>query len=268
MPAKRCCRRGLTFAELLCSVLVLGMIASAMGLLTQALHSARELGRSHSIAVQHARALSERLRLKLQQATCSPEFPGCHMVQWTVGSHFYPDTLVVWLPEGDAVDPTGLPRRNELVIYRPHPSRPYELLEITDRTGEPTTVPERTEYSAWRSLVNNITNCNTAERTVITNLLRTAIPAQGSLPNPQAARGVIRFRTLLAPSEYEWNEYDEGTFTWNGLAWPQGRYGHTHGVVQNVCFWEFHLSRGQSDPGGSDALPFFNSTVLNVVRAR
>ena len=101
-------------------------------------------------ATQHARVALDRITRTIYGATANEQFPGCIVVAETINGWRYPDTLVIWRPNGAAANPNGLPRYCELVIYCPHPNNPNQLVEITAPT-DTRTVPAVTDTSSWQS---------------------------------------------------------------------------------------------------------------------
>jgi len=208
----------MSLAELTVSLAIMSMIAATVGTLAMATQSATAYARGQSNMLQHGRVVLGRIDRLLQAANVSESFPGFVALPWTVGSSTYPDTLVIWKPTGTAVDPTGLPRANELVIIRPSPTTPGTLIEVTNPSEPATTTYAATDTANWRTLVTTLCSRNNAVTVELTNLLRTAATSTGA---SATHRGCVRFRYSSTPSNTELANYRAGSASWTSLAWPQ-----------------------------------------------
>ena len=252
--------RGLTLIELMIALSIMSLMAAALGSLSLAVQMSNEYAVSNGTAVQHARVALERMERKMREAHSSAEFPGFAVFSTTVGLYSFPDTVVIWSPDGDAEDPDGLPVYEELVIYCPNPDSPNELWEITIPSSK-LTVPDPANTSAWNTVLGLIRGSESVERVVVTDLLRTAASNDdGDL------RGALRFETRLAPSATEWAAYKVGSADWDDLSWAQGVYGSSTGLRQSWCQIEVQLTPEGSIEAGEDqqqvALSFFGSAAL------
>jgi prepilin-type N-terminal cleavage/methylation domain-containing protein len=264
-PLRRKLRRGMSLVELSLSVAILALVAASMGTMAMTLQSVTSFTRGQSNAVQHGRVVLDRLDRTLQAANVSESFPGFMVVTWPDGSGTFPDTLVIWKPTGTAVDPTGVPRANELVIIRPNPSNPASLIEITNPSEPATTTYASSDQANWRTLVTALTSRSNAVTVELSSLIRTA--ATSTLTNA-TIRGCVRFRYKAAPSDAEIASYRAGTATWTSLAWPQDSAGKTMGMRSLGCFSELQLVPDPTDNAAENALPFFGSTLLWKVVTR
>jgi len=104
-------------------------VGAAVGGLARTAQQSFEYAEGYGTATQHARVALDRIARNVAEATANERFPGCLVVSETVGTYEYPDTLVVWHPSAAPVDPTGLPRYKELIVYCPDPNTPGRLVE-------------------------------------------------------------------------------------------------------------------------------------------
>ena len=257
-------RRGLTLVEMLLSLAVLAMVAVAMTGLARAVQMNNEYGEAHATVTQHARVVLERIERTVSEAVASPSFPGILVVDTYVGSWRFPDALIVWHPATGttAADPAGMPRFNELVIYYPNPREPNQFLEVT-LPKDTRVVPAVTSLSTWRSELSNLTSTTSAEKVVLTDLLRTC-PVSGLLN--AASRGAVRFESRLRPSADEWSQYSAGSLAWKKMSWVQGVSGWKTGLRQAWVRIELQLApagaTGLGDAAGQPAVAFFGSATL------
>ena len=263
--ARRKPRRGMSLAELSLSLAILALVATSIGTMAMTLQTVTSYTRGQSNATQHGRVVLDRLDRTLQAANVSESFPGFMVVSWTEGSGTFPDTLVIWKPSGNAADPTGLPRANELVMIRPDPSSPGSLIEITNRSEPATTTYASSDLANWRTLVTTLTSRSNAVKVELTGLLRTAATSTSS---NATRRGCVRFRYRAAPTDSELASYRAGTASWTSLAWPQDSSGKTAGMRSLGCFAELQLIPDAADDVAEDAVPFFGSTLLWKVVSR
>lgn len=259
-------RRGMSLAELLLSLTILVMVAGSMGSMAMTLQSVTSYTRGQTNAAQHGRVILDRLDRTLQSAHVSESFPGFMVVSWPEAGAMFPDTLVIWKPSsGTAVDPTGVPRANELVIVRPDPQDPASLIEVTNPSEPATATFASSDLANWRALVTSLTSSSSAVKVELTGLLRTAA---ASATVDADRRGCVRFRYVAAPSDAEIASYRAGLAAWTSLAWPQDLAGTTMGMRSLGCFTELQLVPDPADSAADDALPFFGSTLLWKVEAR
>ncbi len=256
--------RGLTLVEMLLSLAILAMLAVAMAGLAKAVQMNNDYGEGHATVTQHARVVLERIERTVSEAVASPSFPGILVLDTYVGSWRFPDTLIVWHPTTGTttVDPTGLPRFNELVIYYPNPLKPNQLVEVT-LPNDTRVVPTVGSQSAWLSEVAKLRSTTSAQTVVMTDMLRTCL-VSGSASS--ASRGAVRFESRLRPSADEWSRYRAGTLAWKKLSWVQGICGWKTGLSQAWVRIELQLvpagSTGLGDTEGQPAVAFFGSATL------
>jgi Tfp pilus assembly protein PilW len=260
---KRGSRRqnGFTLAELLSVTVVMVLLAGTLAALASAVQVTSDHHYSQGLAMQHGRVVLERIERTLRSATASEEFPGFFAFSYTVGPYSYPDTLVVWSPEGTAVEPDGMPRMGELVIFKADSSEPGRLLELRP-TGDTREAPAISDRAAWLTELEYLQSMRSNTQTVLTDMVRTADATSGGAAT-YAKRGCVRFQTAVRPSEAEWTEYKTGTRTWESLSWPQDLYGSASGSRQSWCRIELQLRPVDvEDHSVEGAIPFFGSAAL------
>lgn len=256
-------RHGLTLVEMLLSLAVLAIIAVALAGLAKAVQMNSDYGEGHATVTQHARVVLERIERTVSEATASPSFPGVLALNTYVGSWRFPDTLIVWHPASGttAVDPSGLPRFNELVIYYPNPLKPSQLLEVT-LPNDTRVAPAVDSQSTWLAEVAKLSSSSSAEKVVLTDMLRTCL-SSGS--TTEGLRGAVRFESRLRPSADEWSQYSAGTLAWKKLSWVQGISGWKTGLRQAQVRVELQLvptgSTGLGSPESQPAVTFFGSAT-------
>jgi len=235
---------------------IMVMVIGALGGITKAVQMSFEYNQGHSEATQHARVVLERIGRTAREATANEAFPGLAVLAEQVGAWRFPDTLVVWHPDGEPVAPQGMPRLDELVIYCPHPNVPGTLVEITTRDTTELSADEATRAVQ----IEAIKRSNASEVTTLTDLLRTGAVADGG---DAQLRGAARFETRLRPSEAEWND---SSIAWDDLPWVQGIYGSETGLRQTWVRIEIQLMTGDPPAAGAadrrQAIPFFGSAAV------
>ena len=257
-------RHGLTLVELLLSLAILVMIAGALAGLAKAVQMNSDYGEGQATATQHARVALERIERSVSEAVASESFPGLLVVDSYAGASRFPDTLIVWHPAAGttAVDPQGLPRFHELVLYYPNPQQANQLLEVT-LPGDSRVAPSADDPSAWSAAVASIKSAQGVQTVVLTDMLRTASASRG---NSTASRGAVRFESRLRPSADEWKQYRDGAIPWKKLPWVQGIGGWQTGLRQAWVRMELQLTpAGSTGAGGASVQPaatFFGSATV------
>ena len=257
-------RHGFTLAELLIAGGVMAMILAAMANVFSAVQMSSDYVRGKGQTVQHARVALHRIQSFMNEATATEDFYGFEVFGEVVNGYAYPDTLVVWRPDGDPLNPDGPPLFSEIVVFCPDPNAPNQLLEITD-PADTRPVPAFTATGAWATELDNLKNGTTANRVVLTNMLRVGSTAliDGDMSAP---RGAVRFDVRVLPTVGEWSQFQAGTSNWADLAWVQGIYSSQTGLRQVWGRVELQLMPAdagtQIDPTGETAIPFFGSGAL------
>lgn len=242
--------------ELVIALSIMVMVVGTLGGITRAIQLGFEYNEGHGAATQHARVVMERITRMAREATANERFPGFIVLADRVDSWRFPDTLVVWHPDGPAAVPEGLPQLNELVIYCPNPNDPGTLVEITtDQAGALSDNEDN-----WASQIEAIKDSQASQVTTLTGLLRTS-PVRNS--EDRQLRGAVRFEALLRPSADEWA--DAG-LSWDELPWVQGTYGSKTGLRQAWLRIELQLMTGEPPAAGTadrrQAIPFLGSAAL------
>jgi prepilin-type N-terminal cleavage/methylation domain-containing protein len=255
-------RRGLTLIELMIATSIMAIMAGVLGALALSVQMHSRHSQGYGEAVQHARVVLDRMQRTMHEAQTSPSFPGFHVVADTYGTYKLPDTIVVWKPLTAPVDPKGMPRWNEVVVFAPRPTSPNILLEIRN-PNDSRVVPPLSDTTAWRNELTALKASNSAEVVELTPLLRTANIATVGVPRLHAA---IRFDTLTRPDDTQWQQYKAGTRSWENIDWVQSIYGTKTGLRQHWCRIELQLLPGLDadldDTTGQSALTFFGSAAV------
>jgi hypothetical protein len=238
---------------------IMVMVVGALGAITRATQLGFEYNQGHGAATQHARVVLERITRTAREATANEKFPGFIVLTKNVDGWRFPDTLVVWHPDGDPVSPDGMPRRNELVIYCPHPEAPGTLVEITTDDTADLSADDATRVSE----IDAIKASSKSQITTLTPLLRTGVvDASGNAE----LRGAVRFEVLIRPSDSQWTDWEDGVIDWEDLPWVQGLYGSEAGLRQAWLRVELQLMTGDPPaPGAADtrhAIPYVGSAAL------
>ncbi len=261
-------RAGLTLLELLIAISIMVIVVGTLSALAKAVQSGAEYSDGHAAATQHARVVVERISRTVNGATANESFPGFRVVAARIDDWYFPDTLVVWHPDGAPADPQGLPRFNELVIYCPAPGEPNRLLEVTAPT-DMRTVPPFDDDAGWAAETAALKNSSASRRVTLTDLLRTAVVPEALDGGP---RGAVRFEWRLRPSSGEWADYRSGTLTWDQLSWVQGIYGSQVGLRQAWVRIELQLMPAETaasrDISSQEAVPFLGSAAVYYQMSR
>lgn len=256
-----CPQRGMTLVELLMVTAVMGILASTMAALATTVQMANEQQLGRGLAIQHGQVAIERIERTLLGAFANENFPGFIVRSETVSGSTFPDTLVVWSPKGEPVDPDGLPRVNELVVFTSALGDPSKLVEIqSDSDTSP--VPALDNDYEWQYLIETLKSSYfeyyDSGGAVLTDLIRKARVAKGF-----PARACIRFEQQLRPSASEWQAYKDGLTAWSDLPWALGVHGAATGQRQALCHIELQLRPGDIESHDKGlAIPFFGSGAI------
>lgn len=268
LSTARHARRGLTLSELLIAATIMVMIVGAMSMLAMTVHSANDHCQGQSLAAQHGRVVLDHLTRSISSANASESFPGLVVISEQLGSDAFPDTLAVWLPEGAAVDPEGLPRVREMVLFSPDPTQASCLVRIR-QVDNGDVAPVATDLAAWRTLAAAIRTDPDAERTTLTDSLRTGSLVEGTgAEQTTNFRGCVRFLRLMAPSESEWADYKDGDLNWDEIAWPLDAFSSVTGTRRVICQIELQIAPGDTATSAETAVPFFGSAGITYDLSR
>lgn len=263
VPRERRIRFGLTVVELLLSMAILAIMAGALATLGFSVQQCATYTQAYGTTTQHGRVAIERISRMVSGATAVGVYPGAVVMSTQVGTWTYPDTLLVWHPNGPPANPAGPPLLGELVIYCPNPANPYQLLEVT-APGNTQPVPFNDaglNVPAWQTTIQNLAQSPSSNIVLLTDLVRA-----GQLDNVHS-RAAVRFACEMHPTEAEWSAYQSGSATFTSLSWPQGLCGSQTGVRQVSIRMELQLlpatAAGQPDASGQLAIPFLGSAALS-----
>ncbi|MCA9121088.1 MAG: hypothetical protein H6822_17650 [Planctomycetaceae bacterium] len=248
---------------------VMALLATTMAALATTVQISNEQQIGRGEALQHGQVAIERIERALLGATANEQFPGFIVMSQTINGATFPDTLVVWNPKGEPIDPSGLPRVNELVVFSPADGDASRLLEMRDST-DPSQVPPIANVDEWADLISMMKSMAYYDydygygtsTAVLTDLMRTAEVTTSS-GQSLGKRACIRFEQVLRPSASEWQSYKSGSTAWANLPWVLGVYGATTGQRQALCRIELQLRPGDIDSNDKQAaIPFFGSTAI------
>ena len=255
----------MTLVELLIAMTIMVMVVGAMGTLARGVQQGFEYTEGHAAATQHARVSLQRMETAVREATANEQFPGMIVISESAGPWQFPNTLVVWHPDGSPADPDGLPRFDELVVYCCDPAAPNELVELTF-PFDARTVPPVADRARWALEIGALKKKPNREAVTLTDLVRTCAIDDGSGVTRQ---GAVRFVSRLRPSQQQWDEYvasDRDWDDWNELPWVQGIFGSKTGLRQAWVRIELQLMPGkavvENDSSGQRAIPFPGSAAL------
>lgn len=260
-------RRGLTLLELMLALTVSTILIGSLATLASVTRQTSEFSEGQTAAVQHARVAFERLNRFLSEAYATETYPGVVVVDETVGSYRYCDTVVIWRPaNGTPANASGPPLVRELVIICPDPADPRRLVEITAPADTRTIQLNEASLNttSGRSLIAGIKSASSSVKTPLTSLLRTASTSSGGNSNLRAA---IRFECELHPTAAELTAYRNGTLAWSDIAWPQGTFSSSCGLRQVWLRGELQLMNESYNTDGSASaaavpIPFLGSGAL------
>lgn len=246
--------RAFTLLELMIATTVMTVIVGSLAALGHGVQQSSEYNDAYGTVTQHARVTLERISRTINAAMANNSFPGVLALAESDNGVSFPDTLVVWRPNG-VPSPTALPRYQELVVYGFDPAVPNQLVEFTN-PSDARTVPAITDLSTWATEIRAMKLSAAAKKVALTPLLRTCQATSG-------LRGAVRFAVRLAPSDSEWNAFLAGTKTWQQLYWVQGTYGAKTGLRQAWVRYELQLAptshTAVSNAAALGAIPFFGS---------
>ena len=256
-------RRGLSLVELMIAVSIMSMTAVSLGAVVITVQAANQYAVGRGTAVQHGRVAVERIRRACASAYATTDFPGFWVIAAAAGGYEFPDTLVVWTPDGSPTNLLGPPLYRELTYFTPDRSSPNRLLEITIPPTFNPVAPAIDQIADWLATIDNIHSSEIPIKVQLTDLLRVADSETADAP----WRGVVRFGVRYAPTIAQRADYQSGGTAWEDLLWPLDVYSPTQGTRQSWCRIELQLvPPGVSPRGGAgraQAVPVFGSAELN-----
>jgi prepilin-type N-terminal cleavage/methylation domain-containing protein len=258
-------RRGLTLLELMLALTISAIMVGSLSVLASATRQAAEFNQGQSDSIQHARVTLQRITRAVGDAYATETYPGVVVVDATVGTYRYPDTVVIWRPaNGTPTNPAGPPLIKELVIFGPDVNDPSQFVEVTCPTDTRTIQLNDASLntSTGRTLISSLKTATSSVKTVITTRVRTAATSTGS----NSTRAAIRFECELHPTAAEMASFRGGSTAWSNLSWPQSIYSSTFGLRQVWLRSELQLyDRDKNSDGTLPAtvavMPFFGSAT-------
>jgi type II secretory pathway pseudopilin PulG len=249
---------------LLVSLVIVSLLAGTLGGLTLGVQQSWRYTSRLAVANQHARVALARMRRAIDAAYATATCPGVYVVTTTVNGYTFPDTLIVWKPNGTPLNSNGPPKINECVFFCPDPADPRQLLECT-APSDSRDLPWDQDLGTgpWATELATLKTAPSTKRVVLTNLLRTARVSDN---DPNSARGVVRFERTLRPSAAEWSQFQSSSLTWANMSWPQCLKGKTTGLRQAWIRTELQLvpdaENSTLDVYGAKTVPYFGSASL------
>jgi len=261
-PMQLARRAGLTLIELLVGVMVTAMIAAALATVAYSVNQLDAAASGRSESAQHARVALGHIEQEVARCHGSFEFPGVAMFAQSVGTERFPDTLVVWAPDGPPADPTGLPRFREIVVFTPHPQRPRQLLRIEDRS-DPRVVPPLDDEVSWQNELADMRARLADDALVLTDRMRVAAEPMGN-GSAVRFRAALRFYVSSRPGPQERDDYQSGLLPWEELRWPLGMVDREHGLARTRCEIELQLVP-DPESGNSDSIVYLGSAAVEFI---
>lgn len=247
----------MTLIELMISVTILSVTVAALGAMARAVQISAEYNESYGTATQNARVTFDRLDRAINQAYANKTYPGVWTTIDLIGGYDFPDTLVVWRPSGNPINPQGAPLASELVVFCPDPALPNRLLEITV-PSDSRTMPSPSSPATFKTFIDGLKTATGAQKAQLTDLVRTT-PVSGS-PNPRAA---VRFVVTRNPTDSEMLTYP--SVAWMNLPWTQSICGPATGLRQVWVRTELQLMPSgqwvETNTAAQQAVPFFGSSA-------
>ena len=265
-------RVGMSLTEFLVAVTIMSLVAVAIGTASLTSSSLDATAQGMSETIQHARVVQDIFRRTVSQAHGSLAFPGLLVLTRSTAMGVFPDTLVVWSPDGSPSDPEGLPRFSELVVFCGHPDYPNELIAVTDRTDS-RQVPPKEDTDSWRNEIDAFVRQNRDNAVVLTTRVHVFQMGVGSFmvdgggsSTTTIRQSAVRFWVEQRPGSAEFDDYEAGTVAWNELRWPLDMYNSETGIVRVRCNLEFQLDVPDSPTG--QVLVFFDGVSASFPVAR
>ncbi len=173
-PKNRSRRRGLTLMELLWAISVTATVAALMAVLASAVSTSGTYVREAQTAAQQALAAMEHIKRLVGSAYATAQEPGVTVIRSWEGMWQFPDTLVIWLPQGEPANPQGPPLVEELVLICPDPLQPEHLIQVRAVGDQRTVSLWDLNTSFWQAELERIKKDPNSQRLLLCQGLRTA----------------------------------------------------------------------------------------------
>ena len=295
-------RRGMTLAELLIAMAIMGLMTVVLAGMSQAVNSAWAYTKGVESTEQQAAAAFDRIKFMLAHTgtyrlTGQPTRLGLAMVPRTVGSATIPDVLVLWTGGRNGGmsalgTQTRLPVASELLAYTWDSTNPSQLLEVAFPSSTNNIDFAATDFA---TTIMSLLASLTADRIPLCGHLRvTSLSATTTTPTPlttyptggmygpsisttpttttstidvSQSVGCARFDIAWAPTDAELATATVGSTLWYQLNWPLGAVCSRSGMRQATLNLELQIEPDGVDAGtGSiNAIPFFDSGSVRYV---
>ena len=295
-------RRGMTLAELLIAMAIMGLMTVVLAGMSQAVNSAWAYTKGVESTEQQAAAAFERIKYMLAHTgtyrlTGQPTRLGLAMVPRTLGTATIPDVLVLWTGGRNGGmsalgTQTRLPVASELLAYTWDSTNPSQLLEVAFPSSTNNIDFAATDFA---TTITSLLSSLTADRIPLCGHLRvTSLSATATTPTPVTTYptggmygpsisttpttttsttdasetiGCARFDIAWAPTDAELATATVGSTLWYQLNWPLGAVGGRSGMRQAIVNLELQIEPDGVDAGtGSiNAIPFFDSGSVRYV---
>ncbi len=254
-------RNGLTMVELLLAISLMSIVVTALATLASAVQVSSEFTEGLSDTCQHARVSMDRIQRTVAQAYATETNPGVAVVYWTSDSATFPDSLVVWSPNGNPQNADGPPLVSELVLFCPDLDDPSRLVEIHAPSDTREVELLSLNTPSGRAMLDAIKIAASSEVIELTPLLR-VVGVRDAPSADGVSSGLVRFSMEMHPTEAEWENYLVGSTAWEDLPWAQGIYGPSSGMRQVALHYELQLLPPKAPANAAWTVPYFGSAAL------
>lgn len=296
-------RSGMTLAELLIAMAIMGLMTVVLAGMSNAVNSAWAYTKGVESTEQQAAAAFDRIKYMLAHTgtyrlTGQPTRLGLAMVPRTLDSTTIPDVLVLWTGGRNGGmsalgTQTRLPVASELLAYTWDSTNPSQLLEVAFPSSTNNIDFAATDFATTiASLLTSLTAdriplCGHLRVTSLSATTTTTAPVTtsplGGLYGPSISTtpttttsptfdasqsiGCVRFDIAWAPTDAELATATAGSTQWYQLNWPLGAVCSRSGMRQVTLNLELQIEPDGVDAGtGSvNAIPFFDSGSVRYV---
>ncbi len=274
-------RRGLTLAELMIAMAILGMMSVVLAGMSNAVNMSWTYTKGVEESELQASAAVERLKFMVSQVgeyrvSGQPTRLGLAGVMRTVGNVTIPDMLMLWTGGRDGGmaalgTQTRWPVASEVLVYTWDPSHPKQLVEVAF-PGNATAIDFAS--TDLETTVTQLISLPSAERIPLCDRLRiSTLSASRSVPTFQTANvtaadlGNVRFQVNWTPSDMDLSLVSPATSAWMQLGWSQGVVSSRSGLRQATVNIEMQIEPRDSTVLTDDvtAVPFFGSASTRYV---